>query len=101
MAFRVPLRCLALVELCCDADSELSSQAGRFGVEALRITKDDRLDLDRGVEKALSFISSRSAVDAWSAVPCTAWCTWNYVNEAKLGPAFVKRLAYRRRRSIS
>ena len=64
-----PLPCKALVELCCDLDSEL-------------------------------VISAREAADSWSALPCTAWCTWQFINEKKLGPAFCSRLAFRRRQSI-
>ena len=92
--------CRNLVELCCDAGSELSRLAPEYGIEALRITETDRFDLARGVETARGFIGSRRDVDAWAALPCTSWCTWTYLNEARLGPSYVARLAWRRRRSL-
>ena len=98
---RRALACKALVELCCDADSNLSRLGSeQFGLETLRITEEVRFDSARGLKTALDFIGDRAQVDAWAALPCTAWCTWSYINEAKLGKAYVSRLAYRRRRSI-
>ena len=72
----------------------------RFGLLTKRITKDERFDLRRGVDTALMFIESHTDVDAWSAIPCTAWCTWTFLNESRLGPRYAANLAYRRRQSI-
>ena len=100
MARAASRRCRALIELCCDDNSGLSKLAGSFGIEAKRITRDERFDLRRGVNEALSFIGAREDVDAWAALPCTAWCTWSYVNTTRLGPQYVARLAWRRRQSV-
>ena len=90
----------ALVELCCDADSELGRLAPEYGLRSLRLTEDVRLDTQRSEGIAQDFLRTHSNADAWSALPCTAWCTWQYVNAAKLGKDFCSRLAYRRRKSI-
>ena len=92
--------CEALVELCCDPDSELGKLAASYGLESLRITQNDRFETPAGVQKARSFLETRRGGDAWAAVPCTAWCTWHYINEKRLGPAFCSRLAWRRRQSL-
>ena len=92
--------CRSLVELCCDSDSVLGERAAAFGIESSRITVVDRFDLPRGVAKAQSLLAENGGSDACSALPCTAWCTWQYVNERKLGKAFCSRLAWRRRQSI-
>ncbi len=100
MAISGPRPCRALVELCCASASTLSAEADARGLETLRITEQDRFDLPRGLNQARSFIRARRDVDAWASLPCTAWCTWQHVNEAKLGPAYSARLAWRRRQSL-
>ena len=92
--------CGALVELCCDVDSELGSRAASFGVKSLRITQSDRFDLPRGVDKACRFLRGQTGADAWAALPCIAWCIWQFINQKKLGVAFCARLGWRRRQSI-
>ncbi len=95
-----PRACRGLVELCCAPDSALSAEAQGRGLETLRVTERDRFDLARGVERARCFVRARQDVDAWASLPCTAWCTWQHVNEARLGPAYSARLAWRRRQSL-
>ena len=92
--------CEALVELCCDADSELGRLAPEYGLRSLRITEEVGFDARRGERLASDFLLEHPASDAWSALPCTAWCTWHYINEKKLGEKFCSRLAWRRRMSI-
>ena len=92
--------CTALVELCCEPDSALSAMAVERGLEALRITKEDRFDLDRGLSRARCFLATHAGADAWASLPCTAWCSWQYVNQAKYGAEFNKRLGWRRRQSV-
>ncbi len=77
----------ALLESCCDVDSELSALAHGYGMRTCRVTQVDRFDWARGLRKARDFIGANRAVDAWGALPCTTWCSWQFVNEAKLGPA--------------
>ena len=92
--------CRAFVELCCDKDSMFGRIAPAYGVDLLRITEADRFDQPRGLEKASCFIRERSHVDAWAALPCTPWCTWQLINEAELGPKYAARLAWRRRKAL-
>ncbi len=92
--------CTALVELCCDEDSALSALAPEYGLESLRITQADAFETEAGVEKACSFLRARPGADAWASLPCTPWCTWHFINEKRLGPAFCARLAWRRRQSL-
>ncbi len=94
------LRGRPLIELCCSPDSLLSTVGEEHGMTTCRITEADRFDLPRGLAKARDFISCHPGADAWSALPCTAWCTWQYINTLKLGQAFASRLAWRRRQSI-
>ena len=84
----VQVPCRALAELCCDADSELGRMAPAYGLANLRITEVDRFDVAKGLRKAKSFIQEHDGCDAWAALPCTSWCTWQYINERKLGDAF-------------
>jgi len=92
--------CRGMVELCCAADSALCAAAGARGLDCCRITETERFDLASGLMTARRFIAERQHTDSWSALPCTAWCTWQYINEAKLGPAFAARLGWRRRQSL-
>ncbi len=46
-----------LLEICCDADSELGLAAEARGLVHERITLEDRFDLARGVAKARSFVA--------------------------------------------
>jgi hypothetical protein len=85
--------CQALVELCCAPDSGLGLAAEARGLSSCRITEPDRFDLARGLAKARGFIADHGCTDSWAALPCTAWCTWQYINEAKLGKEFASRLA--------
>ena len=89
----------ALFEICCDADSELGLAAEARGLVHERITLEDRFDLARGVAKARSFVAQQRT-DVVVALPCTAWCSWNQLNAARLGRAFRARLAWRRRLSL-
>mmetsp|Transcript_179202 Transcript_179202/g.568670 ORF Transcript_179202/g.568670 Transcript_179202/m.568670 type:complete len:1089 (-) Transcript_179202:910-4176(-) len=93
-------RCSRLIELCCDSDSRLSALAPDHGIRSLRITREDRFDLPRGLQRVLALIASGDAADVWASLPCTVWSTWNYVNAAIHGPKFRARLAWRRRLSI-
>ncbi len=91
----------SFLEICCEPNSDLSALAPEYGyVNVRRITIDDRFDLPRGVNTARSFIHRHPATDAWSALPCTSWCTWSFVNAARLGSAFCARLRRERRRSL-
>ena len=92
--------CAALVELCCDADSELGRQASELGLRSLRITEAERFDTRKGEGLARNFLEQHECADAWSALPCTSWCTWQYISERRLGEKFCSRLAWRRRQSI-
>ena len=51
--------CRSLIELCCDPDSNLSELAPLYGVEAFRMTRERRFDLDRGLQ------SERLKIGAW------------------------------------
>ena len=70
------------------------------GMIVRRITAPDRFDLPRGLALSMEFIAVNPGTDAWAALPCTAWCTWQFINTAKLGPSFTARPAWRRRQSI-
>ena len=90
----------ALIELCCSLTSELAALGQAHGMLVQRVAEAERFDLPRGLSLSLAFIGANPVADAWAALPCTAWCTWQFINAAKLGPAFVSRLAWRRRHSI-
>ncbi len=94
------LRGRALIEICCDPDSELTTMGQRCGMSTCRITRSERFDQPRGLLRARDFIGRNPGTDVFASLPCTVWCTWSFVNEATRGPAFVKRLAWRRRQSI-
>ena len=84
--------CLALVGVCCPPDSNLCKHAAARGLKTLRITEECRFDHANGLKLARDFLQANTGADAWLSLPCTAWCTWQYVNEAKLGPAYCARL---------
>ncbi len=94
------LRGRPLIELCCSPESSLSAVGQEYQMTICRVTAADRFDLPRGLAKARRFIGNHPGMDALAALPCTAWCTWQFINEAKLGPAFSARLAWRRQQSI-
>ena len=95
----------AIVELCCEEDSELCRLAdSTYGLKAMRITKAQRFHTDDGLHRAMTFVhenaSAGLAVDAWASLPCTPWTTWTFLNESRLGPRYRSRLGYQRRLSI-
>ncbi len=94
------LPCSALVELCCDADSGLSGLASEYGVTSRRVTAKEDLGAAATVESVQSFLQAHRGADAWAALPCTPWSTWQYINAKRLGPAYCSRLAWRRRQSL-
>ena len=75
--------------------------AGAYGIEAVRVTRADRFDLPRGRDAAMQLVLGGPRAGGWCSLPCTSWCTWTFVNEAKLGTAYCSRLAWRRRHSIN
>ena len=99
------MRCISVelksfLELCCDPDSGLCTAAAARGRCFLRVTKNDRFHTARGLAVALDFLAEHPDADTWTSLPCTAWCTWSFVNEARLGPRHVARLAWQRRQSM-
>ena len=94
------LPCVGLVELCCDADSRLTALAPEYGLTGSRITIESRFDTPAGRDEALALIAAAPGTDAWASLPCTSWCTWTFVNESRLGPAYCARLAWRHRQSL-
>ena len=82
---------------------EKSSRNGRSRIPwfwALSNILDGPFWMDRFGCEARSFLRDRRGADAWAALPCAPWCTWQFVDEKRLGPQFCSRLAWRRRQSI-
>ncbi len=88
------------LELCCDHDSGLSTWAPSYDFVPVRITEDERFDLDSGVGLARTFVDSCVDCEVWGSLPCRPWCTWSFLNEKKFGPAYAARLGWRRRQSL-
>ncbi len=88
------------LELCCDYDSGLCNLAPEYDFSPQRVTQDERFDRPSGMHLASTFVASCVHCDVWGSLPCTPWCTWTFVNEKKLGPAYSARLGWRRRQSL-
>ena len=89
------------LELCCDHDSGLCNLAPEYDFSPQRVTQDERFDRPSGMHLASTFVASCVHCDVWGSLPCTPWCTWSFVNEKKLGPAYSARLGWRRRQSLN
>ena len=74
-----------------------------FGATGCRLTKDTYdLTTKKGIEDAANLVNSFPAnaiVHLFGSVPCTPWCSWHYINEAK-HPHLKPILAIARRRSL-
>ena len=73
-----------LIEFCTSEDSELGNQSN-FGdhVEVVRLTMENDLTTQEGLEFALSQVEAAAhvgQVDLWGSLPCTAGCAWWYIN---------------------
>ncbi len=90
----------SFLELCCDPDSGLCTAAAARRRHFLRVTKGCKFHTARGLGLALAFLAEHPDADTWTSLPCTAWCTWSFVNEARLGDRHRARLAWQRRQSM-
>lgn len=90
-----------LIELCCAPDSLMSALACEYQINAIRVTANDSFDTAAGAQRVVDQANAlEGSIDMWAALPCTPWCTWSYIDESILGPAFCARLAYLRRVSL-
>ena len=74
-----------IVEFCCGADSLMGNVTPEtHGCETIRLTIEDDLRTQEGLETALRAVDAPNGVLLWAAIPCTGGCAWNALN-AKRG----------------
>ena len=94
-----PTKTFAIIEFCCDYDSEVGRQCDKLGIPCLRITKDDPCQELATIQKCVRFIDKYDRVHMHGSLPCTAWSLLQYLNVHLHGLPFVRRL--RRARILS
>ena len=90
-----------LIEFCCDANSNIGNIGKELGVEVVRLHK-EALDLTNPfiIAQVTDFIKANPGVSIWGSLPCTSWCTWQYMSIHKYGSSYLKKLQGRRRASL-
>jgi hypothetical protein len=91
----------ALVEFACSEDSTLCQVAGENGLPFLRLHKQfaDLMD-PKVITQLEDWIVHFGPVHLHGSLPCTPWTSWQYLNSAKGGEAYKRRLNQDRRASM-
>jgi len=83
-----------IVEFCCEPDSSIGQATARFrDCEVVRLTIQDDLTTDAGLQKALRAVSDPvlgPSTMLWGSIPCTGGCPWQRVNGSRGGEAEAK-----------
>jgi hypothetical protein len=71
-----------LVEFCCGPESLLGSYAEEFpGCKVIRLTIEDDVPTDEGINKALIAVDNKCML--WASMPCTGGSPWQNINKLK------------------
>ena len=90
-----------LIEWACSDNSELGVQGTKLGIVVIRLTKRDTdLSTAAGLALALQKIEQNKGCHMHGSLPCTAWCSFQRLNEYLYGEQYTLDLDRRKSRSI-
>lgn len=90
----------AMFEFCCSEDSMLGQVNLERGINHFRLTKKSSNMADnQEVNDLLKVMKLFPGADLWGSIPCDPWCSWQYVNCAKHGEPYRRKLALIQKKS--
>ena len=90
-----------LMEIYCSSDSQLTKEATRLGLKAVRfgLSQGD-LSNEDGRRKLYEYLIKYQPRDIWMSPSCKAWCRWNQFNASKSPEAARKVINAREQEAI-
>ena len=75
-----------IVEFCASLDSKMGQKRyERHGCVVTRLTLDHDMTTPKGLAFAEKAVRENPGSLLWGSLPCTAGCTWNFINEQRPG----------------
>ena len=90
----------AMIEFCCEEDSEIGNICDEMNIPCLRITKLNPGTHPETIQLCLDFIRYHKNVHLHGSVPCTAWSMIQFLNIHMHGERFLKTLRKARMQSL-
>jgi hypothetical protein len=82
-----------LIEFACSSDSQLGKVGKDCGWNVIRLTREScDLSTIEGIAFARRAAQENPGCHLWGSIPCTAWCTYQRINESRYGSEYSLKL---------
>ena len=90
-----------MLEFCCEPDSMMGTVGDSLPLTVIRLNKDE-FDLSRPdvISHILNVVKTHPGISLWGSLPCTVWCSWQYMSMHKHGEPCRRKLMARRKESM-